>query len=141
MSPVSFRPFSCSSKLYGVHWYLAPLHGRLTVMPAQARWFEEGLTNIQKGVLRQLRIYETVPSDDKADEADCLDLFENRSMPPLGVDSLLLKGCKLVLPGSLYEAKVLEECLGVSRLSSSAFLIEHVLPRFNSTSTGPLLKR
>lgn len=76
-----------------------------------------------------LPIYETMPL---GDQADCLDLMEARNMPPADTEMGLLRGSGLIIPGSTYEAKVLEEFLGISRLTQASFLLDHVLPRYAS---------
>lgn len=80
-------------------------------------------------MLRSLCIYETVPEEQGL---DCLDLMEARSLPPEGMHPDLLKGSQLVIPGSSYEAHVLEQYLGISRMTQASFLLDIILPRSSS---------
>ena len=96
------------------------------VFVVQGRWFEKGLTNVQRTVLQSLHIYETVPGKNFG---ATLDLLISRDLAPEGAPTALLKDSGLIVAGSQYEAKVLEEYFGMRRLSNAEFLIQHVLTR------------
>lgn len=92
----------------------------------QARWFEEGLTNQQTMTLRAMAIFETAS---ETEEGRFVNLLQAASMAPLDGDTGLLKGTALILAGSLHEASVMEDRLGVMMLSHADLMEEHIIPR------------
>jgi len=92
----------------------------------QARWFEEGMNQLQQMVLRALCIFET-PGEGGAPRF--VNLLQNPSLAPAASDPGLLSGTGLIVAGSPHEAAVMEERLGVLRINHAELLQEHILPR------------
>ena len=84
------------------------------------------MDNSQTMSLRALSIFETASG---SEERSFVNLLQFSSMAPLGGDLGLLQGTGLIIAGSSHEASVMEDRLGVSMLSHSDLLEEHVIPR------------
>ena len=54
--------------------------------------------------------------------------MKSRNLAPEWADLRLLKGSKMIIPGSAYEAEVLEQYLGVMPVSEADFIRDVVLP-------------
>ena len=92
----------------------------------QARWFEEGMDNQQRMVLRSLCIFET-PGLGGAPKF--VNLLQNLSLAP-DADRSLLAGTGLIVAGSTHEAAVMEDRLGVLRINHAELLQDYIFPRF-----------
>lgn len=79
-------------------------------------------------VLRMLPIFETAAAS-LGQDPPFVNLDGVTSMAPEGTDAALLSGSGLVVCGSTYEAKVLEEKLGILQLSLHELMRDHLLPR------------
>jgi hypothetical protein len=92
------------------------------------------MNNLQQMVLRSLCIFET-PGEGGAPEF--VNLLQNLSLAPADADQRLLRGTGLIVAGSLDEAAVMEERLGVLRINHVELLLQHIFPRFSSTACLP----
>ena len=84
------------------------------------------MDNLQRMVLRSLCIFETpgpggVPI--------FVNLLQNLSLAPADADLGLLAGTGLIVAGSLHEAAVMEDRLGVLRINDGELLLDHIFPR------------
>ena len=85
------------------------------------------MDNSQTMALRSLSIFETASG---LEQRSFVNLLQASNMAPLDSDTGLLKGTGLIIAGSCHEASVMEDRLGVSMLSGSDLLEEHVISRY-----------
>lgn len=78
--------------------------------------------------LRSLAIFEIAAPAEDAPPA-FQNLLHATAMAPSGMPSALLRGCGLVVCESRDEAALLEDMLGVLRLTEEEFMRSHVLNR------------
>ena len=88
------------------------------------------MDNSQTMALRALSIFETASGPD---QSRFVNLLQASSMAPLDSDTGLLKGTGLIIAGSSHEASVMEDRLGVTMLSRSDLLEEHVFSRYTAS--------
>lgn len=103
----------------------------------QDRWFQgQGtVTPEQKKVLKALPVFESagVHSTGRApQQADFIDLLEERFLAPVGTNEALLGAGFLTCTAG--EIQVLTARLGVKQLEAQPFFTNHVLPRYVRSS-------